>query len=150
MYKSAPHTMLEPTQGSIEKYYYDQAGGSLPVYIGSRLQSGHGIGTILSKVASVATPLLRNVAKPFLKKVGRSLFRKGKVRAKKAAFGMARDYMLGKNTKKAFKKRGYDFLGIKPPNKKRKKHPKRLIRRQSGGKRRHRRRKTFKRKTIFG
>jgi hypothetical protein len=146
--------MVEPSQGSIEKYYSDQAGGNLPVYMGGRLQSGHGIGTILAKLAGAATPLITNIAKPFIKKVGRSLLRKGKKRAKKAAFGMARDYMTGKNTKKSFKKRGYDFLGIRPPNKKTKKRAKPLIRSQAGGRRRSKKRskktKTKRLKTIFG
>lgn len=37
----------------IEEYYSNQVGNGLPVFSGSRVQKGHGIGSLLSKMALV-------------------------------------------------------------------------------------------------
>ena len=43
-----------------EDYYAKQSGGSMPVFVGTKRQRGHGIGSMLSG-------LFRNVVLPFLK-----------------------------------------------------------------------------------
>jgi len=43
-----------------EDYYAKQSGGAMPVFVGTKRQRGHGIGSILSG-------LFRNVVLPFLK-----------------------------------------------------------------------------------
>jgi hypothetical protein len=149
MYKVPPHIMLEPSAGSIDKYYSDQVGGNLPVYAG-RHQAGHGL---FRSLISGAAPLMKNIAKPLFKKLGRTLLSKGKKRAKRAVFGIARDVLGGGNVKKAAKRRGLQFLGIKKANKKGRKRVKRVSKTQAGGKRRARRKKNKshrKVRTIFG
>jgi len=43
-----------------EDYYVKQRGGAMPVFVGTKRQRGHGIGSMLSG-------LFRNVVLPFLK-----------------------------------------------------------------------------------
>ena len=43
-----------------EDYYANQSGGAMPVFVGTKRQRGHGIGSMLSG-------LFRNVVLPFLK-----------------------------------------------------------------------------------
>lgn len=42
-----------------EKYYLDQGGSGVPVFVGSRGQRGHGLGSLLSGLFRSAMPLLR-------------------------------------------------------------------------------------------
>ena len=42
-----------------ESYYIDQSGSGLPIFVGSRGQRGHGLGSILSGLFRSALPMLR-------------------------------------------------------------------------------------------
>ena len=46
-----------------ETYYLNQAGNGYPVFAGSRMQRGHGLGSIFSGLFKAATPLLKRGAK---------------------------------------------------------------------------------------
>jgi len=46
-----------------EDYYISQAGGSLPVFQGSRGQRGHGFGSVLSGLFRSAVPMLKRIGK---------------------------------------------------------------------------------------
>jgi hypothetical protein len=166
MYKVPPHTMTEPNQNSVDKYYSDQVGGNLPVYAGAMGQRGHGLGMLAKGAMSAVTPLLKNYALPLLKRVGRKLFSAGKRRAKKAAMGVAKDFVAGGNLKRSLKNRGLEMMTSGTGG--RKKRPKKVgIRRrgphrrrsipQTGGRRGRRSRSIIRRRkkkrcgrTIFG
>ena len=47
-------------------YYVNQAGGSLPVFQGSRSQRGHGFGSVLSGLFRSAVPMLKRIGKQAL------------------------------------------------------------------------------------
>ena len=47
-------------------YYVDQAGGSIPVFQGSRGQRGHGFGSVLSGLFRSAMPMLKRIGKQAL------------------------------------------------------------------------------------
>src|SRR6267154_3750267 len=47
-------------------YYVNQAGGSLPVFQGSRGQRGHGFGCVLSGLFRSAVPMLKRIGKQAL------------------------------------------------------------------------------------
>jgi hypothetical protein len=47
-------------------YYINQAGGSLPVFQGSRGQRGHGFGSVLSGLFRSAVPMLKRIEKRHL------------------------------------------------------------------------------------
>ena len=47
-------------------YYVGQAGGSLPVFQGSRGQRGHGFGSVLSGLFRSAMPMLKRIGKQAL------------------------------------------------------------------------------------
>ena len=47
-------------------YYVNQAGGSLPVFHGSRGQRGHGFGSVLSGLFRSAVPMLKRIGKQAL------------------------------------------------------------------------------------
>ncbi len=47
-------------------YYTAQAGGSLPVFQGSRGQRGHGFGSVLSGLFRSAVPMLKRIGKQAL------------------------------------------------------------------------------------
>jgi hypothetical protein len=47
-------------------YYVNQAGGSLPVFQGSRGQRGHGFGSVLSGLFRSAVPMLKRIGKQAL------------------------------------------------------------------------------------
>ena len=47
----------------IEEYYSNQVGNGLPVFSGSRVQKGHGIGSLLSGLVRSAVPLIKRSAK---------------------------------------------------------------------------------------
>jgi hypothetical protein len=44
-------------------YYLHQAGRGYPVYVGTRYQRGHGLGSIFGALFKVAVPLLKKGAK---------------------------------------------------------------------------------------
>ena len=47
-------------------YYVNQAGGSFPVFQGSRGQRGHGFGSVLSGLFRSAVPMLKRIGKQAL------------------------------------------------------------------------------------
>jgi hypothetical protein len=47
-------------------YYVNQAGGSLPIFQGSRGQRGHGFGSVLSGLFRSAVPMLKRIGKQAL------------------------------------------------------------------------------------
>jgi hypothetical protein len=47
-------------------YYVNQAGGSLPVFQGSRGQRGHGFGSVLSGLFRSAVPMLKRIGRQAL------------------------------------------------------------------------------------
>ena len=47
-------------------YYVNQAGGSFPVFQGSRGQRGHGFGSVLSDLFRSAVPMLKRIGKQAL------------------------------------------------------------------------------------
>lgn len=65
-------------------YYLHQIGHGMPVYAGSTMQRGHGIGNILKGLFRVASPLIKSVGKqalkksvPVLKEVGKHALKRG-------------------------------------------------------------------------
>ena len=77
-----------------EDYYVNQAGnGYNPVFVGSRIQRGHGIGSIFSGLFKAAAPLLKRGAKA----IGKQALSTG--------MELASDLIEGKNFKTAAKSR---------------------------------------------
>ena len=76
-----------------ENYYVDQSGSGLPVFVGSRGQRGHGLGSILSGLFRSALPMLR-----------RGLATFGK-HALKTGLEIANDVVAGDNIKDSARKR---------------------------------------------
>lgn len=95
-----------------ENYYIDQVGSGLPVYVGSRNQRGHGLGSVLGGLFRSAVPIV----KKGLATLGKS--------ALKTGLSIAGDVLEGKNAGEAARSRVAE--GIKnlvtheePPIKKR-------------------------------
>lgn len=78
---------------SYENYYLHQAGGGHPVYVGSRFQRGHGLGSVFGGLFKAAMPLLKKGAKT----LGQQ--------ALKTGLEMVGDVVEGKNLKQAAKSR---------------------------------------------
>lgn len=76
--------------------HFVQKGGGFPIYVGSGIQRGHGIGGIFAGLAKMAVPLLKSAAKS----AGKTLLRTG------AQF--AGDLIQGKNVKDAAKQRAME------------------------------------------
>lgn len=76
-----------------EDYYLRQAGSGLPVFIGNRHQSGHGIGNLLGGLARMMVPVLR--------RGGRTLLREGL----RTGVDVLGDVSRGGNLKSSLKKR---------------------------------------------
>lgn len=76
-----------------EDYYMKQSGSGMPVFQGSRMQRGHGLGSILSGFFRSAWPLIQTGAKAFGKQVLRTGLR------------IANDVSEGSNFKEASKRR---------------------------------------------
>ena len=77
-----------------EQYYLNQAGhGYNPVFAGSRMQRGHGLGSIFSGLFKAATPLLKRGAKALGKQ------------ALSTGMELANDLLEGRNFKTAAKSR---------------------------------------------
>ena len=85
---------VAPTESIYKNYYINQAGHGIPVYKGTGLQKGHGIGNIFSGLFRSAAPLLKSAAKA----IGREALNFG--------VGLARDALSGDNIKTAAEKRG--------------------------------------------
>ena len=55
----------EASRGMYEDYYTKQSGGQMPVFMGSRYQKGHGLGSILSGLFRRVLPFLKANVKNF-------------------------------------------------------------------------------------
>ena len=76
-----------------EQYYSDQCGSGMPVYQGSQMQRGHGLGSVLSGLFRNVWPLIRNG----LKSLGLHTFKTG--------VDVANDVVAGSSFKESAKKR---------------------------------------------
>ena len=85
---------VAPTESIYKNYYINQAGHGIPVYKGTGLQKGHGIGNIFSGLFRSAAPMLKSAAKD----IGQEALNCG--------VGLARDALSGDNIKTAAEKRG--------------------------------------------
>ena len=83
----------EPNHKLFEDYYLNQAGNGYPVFTGSRIQRGHGLGSLFSGLFKAATPLLKRGAKALGKQ------------ALTTGMELANDLIEGRNFKTAAKKR---------------------------------------------
>lgn len=72
-----------------ENYYKNQVGTGMPIFIGSRNQRGHGLGSVLSGLFRSAAPIL----KKGLSTLGKS--------ALKTGISIAGDVLEGKNAKES-------------------------------------------------
>ncbi|KAK6178088.1 hypothetical protein SNE40_012919 [Patella caerulea] len=64
-------TCLQPYRcddAEIRRYYLSQTGDGFPIFTGSPYQKGYGLGSVLSSLFRVATPLLKSAAKTVGKK----------------------------------------------------------------------------------
>jgi hypothetical protein len=52
-----------PDARAYHEYYLNQAGRGYPVYVGTRYQRGHGLGSIFGSLFKSAVPLLKRGAK---------------------------------------------------------------------------------------
>ena len=69
------------------KHMYDQTGGWVPVYIGSKYQKGHGLGSVFSGMLKSALPMIKKGAIGLAKT------------AAEAGLNIAKDGIEGKNIK---------------------------------------------------
>ena len=74
-------------------YYLHQAGRGYPVYVGTRYQRGHGLGSIFGGLFKAAVPLLKKSVKTLSRE------------ALKTGLNIAEDVVAGKNLKQATKSR---------------------------------------------
>lgn len=87
-----PYNILDSTQ-DYNTYYNLQAGGNLPYFAGSTIQTGHGIGSMLANVfKGTVLPIIKRGAKV----VGKELLNTG--------LTVASDVMNGENFKSSAKK----------------------------------------------
>ena len=91
-----------------EKYYANQSGDGIPVFVGQRYQRGHGLGQTISGLFK--RYVIQFVA-PRAKEVGKKIL--GNV--VKTGMEVASDVFSGKSAKEALKKRG--LYGIKKKKK---------------------------------
>ena len=77
-------------------YYTRQVGGALPYFVGSKVQRGHGLGSLFGGLLRSVAPLIRRGAVAVRK------------RALKAGMQIADDVMAGQNIKQAAKRRVTD------------------------------------------
>jgi hypothetical protein len=93
-------------------YYMHQVGRGYPVYVGTRYQRGHGLGSIIGSLFKSAVPLLKRGVKT----LGRESLKTG--------LSLALDVMEGQNVRQAAKSRlkstGQNLLqkaiiGVRPP-----------------------------------
>ena len=76
-----------------ERYYVDQSGNGMPIFVGTRGQRGHGLGSLLGGFFRSALPMLK-----------RGLATFGK-HALKTGLEIANDVVEGKSIKEAAKRR---------------------------------------------
>lgn len=100
-YRHRPYC-CDNNQQLYDEYYLNQAGNGLPVFIGTKVQRGHGIGNLLSGLFRAATPLLKKGAMA----LGKHALRTG--------MQIAGDVIEGQNIKQAakrhFKEAGSDLV----------------------------------------
>ena len=82
---------------SYENYYTDQARKNTPVFRGSSYQKGYGFGDVFKRFFKWIVPIVRENAKPIVKRVGRE--------ALKTAVNIANDTIGGDSIKESAKKR---------------------------------------------
>ena len=78
-----------PDARAYNEYYLNQTGRGYPVYVGTRYQRGHGLGSIFGSLFKSAVPLLKRGAKT----LGRE--------ALKTGLNLASDVMEGQNATQA-------------------------------------------------
>lgn len=127
-----------------DDYYTTQAGSGLPVFVGARMQRGHGIGSVLGGLFRSALPLIKRGAAA----VGKQALRSG--------MEFAGDLLQGRDAKEAAAGRAKEAAGtllnqassfvVPPPGR-------RAIKRKApvktGSSRRIKRRATSKQGDIF-
>jgi hypothetical protein len=93
-------------QEQYERYFSQQSGGNMNVFTGSTRQRGYGIGSIISKGISWATPIL----KEGVKHVGKTLLSTGA----EVVGNVADDFLSGRSVKTSarqnLKKGGQDVM----------------------------------------
>ena len=109
-----------------ESYYLDQSGSGIPIFVGSRGQRGHGLGSLLSGFFRSALPMIK-----------RGLATFGK-HALKTGLEIANDVVEGESIKEAAKRRV-------PEGIKRFATTKNFISQEGSGRKRARRKKAAKR-----
>lgn len=87
------YTPYRSTARLYEDYYCNQVGNGLPVFIGGRNYTGHGIGNLLGGIGRAIVPLLRSGGKALLKEGARTGIR------------VARDVLSGQNIESSLKQR---------------------------------------------
>ena len=78
---------------SYEDYYVRQVGGALPVFVGGRVQRGHGLGSLFGGLIRSAVPLIKSGAIALWK------------RALKTGLNVAGDVLSGQSLKNSAKRR---------------------------------------------
>ena len=58
----------------IHQHYCGQSGGSIPVFVGSPIQRGSGLGRLLSGLVKTALPILKKTVLPAVVKSGKEVF----------------------------------------------------------------------------
>lgn len=79
------------------KYYLDQASGRYPVFRGSVIQRGYGLGNVFRQLLSWAIPILKEHALPLVKEVGKEVIHN--------VAGIANDAIEGRNIKESAKEK---------------------------------------------
>ena len=77
-----------------DDYYLKQVGSGLPVFVGGKVQRGHGLGNIFSGLARAAMPLLKSGVKALGKQ------------GMKTGLQIAGDVFRGQQPKRAVRRRG--------------------------------------------
>ena len=134
----------ENNQKLYDDYYSMQAGSGLPVFVGARMQRGHGIGSVLSGLFQSALPVLKKGAAA----IGKQALRTG--------VDFAGDLLQGKSAKEAAANRAKEAAStlldrassytIPPPGRQ---AIKRRVPRRAVTSKRAKRRATSKRRDIF-
>lgn len=129
-----------------EDYYTAQVGHGLPVFSGTSMQRGHGLGNVFRGLARTAIPLMK-----------RGMAQIGK-KALSTGAAVAKDALMGKNIKRSVKRRakkaGRELLAgwagsLAPPGQ-RARPIKRAASKSRVSSQAKKRRKTTQRKDIFG
>lgn len=89
----------DASRQAYRNYYINQAGSGMPIFIGSKNQRGHGLGSILSGLFKSAAPLL----KKGLSSLGKNAFKTG--------LSIAGDVLEGRSAAESARMRGSE--GIK-------------------------------------